>query len=414
MCPVLALSAAACYAKRMKVTSHRPRTTAAAQRAPAESAAPPAVPSTAAQQPEAAFAGTTSSGAVRPAAVQVPVGRTVENTPSGAARKLQRTGAGHVERTFAAIDLGSSSVKLLVQAQGADRRLRVVDDRRIGTNLGKGVGADGNLPDGNQQRVLDALRVLVAAAAEHGVAADEIPLIATAAVRNAPNGSAFIQRIRGEAGITRARVLTGDEEAQTGFQAALLGLEKRVPGRYATLDLGGGSFQLAVGTLEAMETGASTQVGSNRVQENLLPAGAISAADFSSADAQLAHLAPMPLAAEKLAGRRFVAMGGVSLFLKAQFGRNVIQRDEIEQLRASTGPLPPEERAAALLKNVGVEQRQALGVDTPEGARDYATKLPAKLTLLLHIMRTVGLDELHVSNADARHLLIHRDHAAET
>jgi hypothetical protein len=393
----------------MKIPPHVSRPVALpAHQAPAVSTGGPVAK--AQGQPDAVFAGTSQGTVTAPLQGSVTVGKTVENTPSGAARKLQKlTDSAGPRRVFASVDLGSSSVKLLVMGQGANGKMHVLEDQRVGANLGKGIGSDGNLPQANQERVLEALRTLLAAAAKHGVPPEDIPLIATAAVRNAPNGEAFMQSIRDGVGLTRARVLTGAQEAQTGYQAALLGLDERKPGRYATLDLGGGSFQLAVGTQDTMEQGASTQVGSNQVQDKLLPASVITAADYARADAALKSQAPMPLAASLLDGRQLVAMGGVSLFLKAQFGRNVIGRDEVEALRQQVGGLPPDQRAAFLLKDVDPSRRAALGVDTPEGALDYATKLPAKLTLLLHIMRTLDLAELHVSSADARHLLIEND-----
>ncbi len=367
--------------------------------------APTAAPATAA---EVAFAGVSQGVTPRPVASGDTAGKTLANSPAGAARALEQ-GVRGGDRVFASLDLGSSSVKMLVMAQGANGKLRVLEDLRIGANLGKGVAPDGTIPDANQQRVVDALQKLLAAAAVHGVDPSDVPLIATAAVRNAPNKEAFLHRLRDEVGLSRARVLTGDEEAQTGYRAALLGLENRPAGRYATLDLGGGSFQLAVGTQDAMKEGASTQVGSNQVQEKLLPAAAITAQDFQKADDALKALAPMPLGNAALEGCRFVGMGGVALFLRAQFGRNVVSRAEIEALRQNIGPHEPAQRAQVLLAGVPEDTHKALGVDTVEGKLDYATKLPAKLTLLLHIMRSVGLEELHISNEDARHLLIEQD-----
>ncbi|MEW5847234.1 MAG: hypothetical protein AB2A00_00420 [Myxococcota bacterium] len=332
----------------------------------------------------------------------------LEDSPLGAVMQARGVGGQGAERVYASVDLGSSSVKMLVLAQSAEGRMRVVDDVRIGANLGKDLGADGTLPPANQQRVVDALEVLLRKAAEHGVAPDEIPLIATAAVRNAPNGNTLMERLRTELGLTRARVLTGEEEAQTGYLAALSGIDRAGTDRFVTLDLGGGSFQLAIGNAQRMEQGGSTQLGSNRVQSELLPAGVIRAEDYAAADARLTDLAPLPLPPEALRGRTLAAVGGVSLFLKTHFGSNHISAQQIDALRREIGALDPPARAQHLLKDRSPDERRALGAETPEGAVDVATKLPAKLTLLLHIMRAADLPVLHVSDADARHLLIQR------
>ena len=350
-----------------------------------------------------------------PASQPIPVHQqpALAHSPTGAALGLQGSGMSTNRRVFASIDLGSSSVKLLVMAQNAAGALHVVEDRRVGANLGRQLAADGALPQSNQDRTLAALSELVAVAQARGVAPSDIPVIATAAVRNAPNGDAFVERMKTAVGLTDTRVLTGQQEAQTGYLAALAGISTQPTGRYVTLDLGGGSFQLAVGNPAQMERGGSTQVGSNRVQ-TLLPPGAISNAEFAAADRKLAQLAPMPLPVEAASGRTLAAVGGISLFLKTHFGRSDIGLSQIAALREQLGNLPPQDRIARLLENRTDAERMALGADTPERALDVAQKVPAKLTLLLHIMRTCGLETLHVSQADARHLLIHQAAAAAT
>lgn len=292
----------------------------------------------------------------------------------------------------AAIDLGSSSVKMLV----VDEDGRVVDDRRIGTNLGKGLPADGSLPEANQSRTLEGLRALLSSTE---IAPSAIPVIATAAVRNAPNGEAFMARVRREVGLSLARTLSGDEEAQLGYRAATTPLRRMGPGRFATLDLGGGSFQLAMGDEKSMEAGGSTQCGSNWITANF-------SEDFAAADHALVARAPLPLSVEQLRGRRWAAVGGIALFLRAHVGSDVIARGQIEALRAKLGTQSVDERGAYLTQGQSPAQRRALGTDTREGLLDSAQKIPAKLTLLLHIMRSAGLDELHVSDTDARHVLV--------
>src|SRR5690242_6602424 len=128
----------------------------------------------------------------------------------------------------AAIDLGSASAKLLV-VEGTTEL-----DRRIGVSLGKGVGADGTIPKTNQARAIAALTHFITTA---GVPAQEIDLVATAAVRNAPNQGVLMRRIH-DLGLVRARVLSGGEEAALAYRGALIG---RPHGAYAVLDLGGGS-----------------------------------------------------------------------------------------------------------------------------------------------------------------------------
>jgi hypothetical protein len=188
----------------------------------------------------------------------------------------------------------------------------------------------------------------------------------------------------------------------------------------ATLDLGGGSFQLAVGTRAKFEDGKSTQVGSNIILDTVItpflanslatdPAaqsGIVDAKAFAHVDAWLKANAPMPVDVAKLSGRTLVATGGVSKFMRAHFGKDVISRAEIDALRREVGALPVEQRTALVTKGKSDEQKVALGIDTPEGALDYGKKLPASASLLLHILTSIGADEVRVSETDVRHLLI--------
>lgn len=309
-------------------------------------------------------------------------------------------------KTFAAIDMGSSSAKLLVLRQKPRGGWETVVDLKEGTMLGKDIGADKVLPTENQERALKALRTFVAEAKKQGVPAEQVTMIATAVVRNTVNGKAFARRIHDELGLT-PRVLTGEQEAEAGYLGAIAAFRKAgEKQRFASLDLGGGSFQLAIGDGDRMAEGASTQVGSNFVLEHYFGNERLSNADFARADRELAKTAPMPLSATKLKGRQLVATGGVSKFLRAHFGRDVISRDDIDALRRQVGAMSYQQRIALVQKGKAKKTREALGVDTAEGARDYGVKLPASATLLLRILDGLNVDEVRVSSTDARHALI--------
>jgi exopolyphosphatase/guanosine-5'-triphosphate,3'-diphosphate pyrophosphatase len=340
---------------------------------------------------------------------EVPVGQRAGRTAG-----LHALREGVRKDVFASIDLGSSSGKLLVM-QRAAAGWRTLVDLKIGCALGKGVDNGGAIPAANMDRALDAVRTFVAVAAEHGVAVTDIPMITTAVVRNASNGAAFVARVAAEAGLS-ARVLSGDEEADLGFRGAL-GALLQTPGRYACLDLGGGSFQLAAGTHEGIEPGGSgsTQLGSNHILDEMIhphvppsgpDEGRIPAALFAQLDAAIDARGPMPIDPQKLAGRTLVATGGVSKFLRIHLGKDVVTRAEIDGLRRQLGAMSVPERAAFVQQGRTDEQKEALGIGTSPGAADYGRKLPASMSLLLHILDGIGVDEVRVSSTDARHALV--------
>ena len=314
-----------------------------------------------------------------------------------------------IGRTFAAIDLGSSSGKMIIAKQTASGVVTVLD-QKIGCALGKDVVNGAPMPADNMDRAIAALRAFVVTAMDHGVDVASIPLITTAVVRNASNGGEFVARVVADTGL-QAKVLSGDEEADIGFRGAL-GSMLATPGRYATLDLGGGSFQIAVGTDRGLEDGGSTQVGSNIILDTMINPrvaanGIVDAAVFDHVDSELKKSAPLPLNDDAIANRTLVATGGVSKFLRVQLGRDVIQRTEIDALRRQLGALPTADRAAFLAVGKSEDDKSALGIGTSPGASDYGKKLPASLSLLLHIVDGLGLDAIRVSGTDSRHALIH-------
>jgi exopolyphosphatase/pppGpp-phosphohydrolase len=309
--------------------------------------------------------------------------------------------------------MGSSSIKLLIL--GVDDR--VLTDKKIGARLGAGLGPDGSLPEANQERALAALRQLTALAVARGIDAEAITVIATAAVRQAPNGAAFRERVKRDVGLARARIIDTREQAELGYLGAIAPI-RVAGGRYATLELGGGSFHLAVGSESRMEEGGSTPLGSTYVMEQLLPTqsapggglaldgGLVDTAAFTLADAKLPEVAPLPLAPAALTGRTLVAAGGVARLLRAHLGSEHITRGALVKLRRQFGAMTVAERASVLEGGKSTKTLEALGLDTAAGAFERAARLPASLTLLCYLVDALGLSALQLGGTDARFALL--------
>ncbi|MGQ0506290.1 MAG: Ppx/GppA phosphatase family protein [Myxococcaceae bacterium] len=317
-------------------------------------------------------------------------------------------------QSYAAIDFGSSSAELLVQRRDAKGQLRTVLDKKLSTALGKDIGPDKLLPLENRERGLEVLRAFLADAARFGVKPEDVELISTAVMRNTLNGAEYAQQIRDEVGIKRARILSGEEEAQLGYQGAVKGAVKNESQKLATLDLGGGSFQLAIGTGNRFEKGGSTQIGSNYIVENLLKRGVLTSEQFAAADTALKELAPLPLPVEQVKGREVVAVGGVANFLGAHLGKAVVTRDEVEALRRSLGSMSLEERGETCRAGKDSTTLSALGIDTVERGYEYGVKVPSSLTLMVHVMDGLGLDWLRIGDTDARDVLVAQAAARDT
>src|SRR5215204_1044823 len=163
----------------------------------------------------------------------------------------------------AVIDMGSNSTRLLVAdvADGAVREL--TRETRI-TRLAQAVDSTGRLADEAIERVLAALADYKAEIDR--LAVERVAAVATSAVRDAANGSEFLETLRERFGI-EARILSGDEEARLTFLGATAA--RRAGGQPTlVLDIGGGSTELVIG-VPGEEPGfhVSTQAGAVRQTE---------------------------------------------------------------------------------------------------------------------------------------------------
>lgn len=137
----------------------------------------------------------------------------------------------------AVIDVGSNSIRLVVFS-GLNRSATTMFNEKVLCGLGRGLAGSGNLhPQGVAMARQNLLRFTRLAKA---MGARRIDMLATAAVREAADGSAFVAEIEEMCGQTVC-VLDGAEEARL----SALGLLSGFPvARGVMGDLGGGSLEL--------------------------------------------------------------------------------------------------------------------------------------------------------------------------
>lgn len=208
---------------------------------------------------------------------------------------LAEEATGTHER-YGVIDIGSNSIRLVV-FEGLRRAPLPMFNERILCGLGRSLHATGRLdPEGVEQALLNIERFGVLLRAM-GVA--RFDAIATAAVRDAEDGGAFVAEVERRCGF-RVRVLSGAEEAEM----AALGVLSGIPGADGVVgDLGGGSLELV-----HLVDGVITEQGT-------LPLGPLNLFAASGGQHKRARkiideaLAELPWLA-KMPKRAFYAVGG--------------------------------------------------------------------------------------------------------
>jgi exopolyphosphatase/guanosine-5'-triphosphate,3'-diphosphate pyrophosphatase len=138
---------------------------------------------------------------------------------------------------IAIIDIGSNSIRLVVY-QGLSRTPAVLFNEKVMAGLGRGIAAGGALTPESCEVALVALARFALLCEAMGV--DSTRAVATAAVRDAHNGPAFIARVRAETGLD-VEIIDGETEAR----GAALGVIAGIPEADGVVgDLGGGSLEL--------------------------------------------------------------------------------------------------------------------------------------------------------------------------
>jgi exopolyphosphatase/guanosine-5'-triphosphate,3'-diphosphate pyrophosphatase len=151
------------------------------------------------------------------------------------------------------IDIGSNSVRFVAYG-GAERVPSVLFNERVMAALGRGVAKDGKLDKQAMELTLRALARFRQLGKEMGL--KRLHTVATAAVRDASNGKAFLKQIA-EIGL-KPRLVSGDEEAEL----AGLGVLSAIPAANGTVaDLGGGSLELIKVANGKVGSGATLPLG---------------------------------------------------------------------------------------------------------------------------------------------------------
>lgn len=165
------------------------------------------------------------------------------------------------------LDIGSNTVHLLlVDAYPGARPVAFASHKRP-LSLVRYLDEGGAINEAGQRELLD----FVTEASEFAVKHQAVDMLAfcTSAIREAANGEAVLDRVESETGVHLTE-LTGEQEAGMTYYAV-----RRWFGWQANhildLDIGGGSFEMAVGTDEFPRSAHSIPLGAGRLTRDWLP-----------------------------------------------------------------------------------------------------------------------------------------------
>jgi len=206
----------------------------------------------------------------------------------------------------ACVDIGTNTTRVLVAAVKDGRLVEVLQQRAF-TRIGL-------LPEIPEEKIAEVAHVVaqqVALAHESG--AERVRVVATAAIRAAVNRDEFLAGMN-----VQVDILDGAEEAKLAFLGATATLGVELAGVVAVVDVGGGSTEVAVGTVQdGVRWSSSFLVGSGVLAQRYLISNPPSLAELRAArDHAMDVLATRAFPAADCA----VAVGGSAASLRTVVG----------------------------------------------------------------------------------------------
>jgi exopolyphosphatase/guanosine-5'-triphosphate,3'-diphosphate pyrophosphatase len=167
--------------------------------------------------------------------------------------------------TFAAVDVGSNSVRLKIAKLRRGRLETVHEDREV-TRLGQSVFRGGLLEPKAIAQTVKVLSRFHRSATSIGV--DRVRVVATSALRDARNASSFLEWVRSATG-WRPEIISGIEEGRL-IHLGVLSNAKVNSSPLLLIDLGGGSCELTVSVDGQIRSMVSLPLGAVRLTEEFI------------------------------------------------------------------------------------------------------------------------------------------------
>ncbi len=164
------------------------------------------------------------------------------------------------------LDVGSNTVHLLVVDAYPGARPWPATSHKVVLRLAEHLTDSGRI----SERGSDVLLAFVTEALEvaEDAGCQDVLAFATSAIRGAPNGEDVLARVRAGTGVD-LQVLDGPDEARLTFLAVRRWFGWSA-GRVLSLDIGGGSLELAVGEDEEPDVALSVPLGAGRLTRSHL------------------------------------------------------------------------------------------------------------------------------------------------
>jgi exopolyphosphatase/guanosine-5'-triphosphate,3'-diphosphate pyrophosphatase len=294
---------------------------------------------------------------------------------------------------YAAIDIGSNSIRMLAAEVVSGSPLKTLASSRQVTRLGEGVFRTGRI---GQSAMELCVNVLAQMAAEYrSVGVIGIRAVGTSALRDASNQDEFLKRAS-EALQAPVEVISGQEEARLIH----LGVQNRWPHpsqRVLMIDLGGGSAELILSEHGRMTQAFSKPLGALRLKEVFLKSDPPEARELHRM--------------EEYIQERIV--DAVKRFGDSPYDRAIATSATAAAVICAVNRVPRAKRETADRLRAGVSQVRKFYQEVSVGDLESRRKIPGigpkraeiivpGVAMLLQVLREFRLPKLYYSSAGLR------------
>lgn len=175
------------------------------------------------------------------------------------------------QRKFAAIDIGSNAVRLLImtitEQEGRDPLFKKTSLVRVPIRLGADVFLTEKISEENTKRMIDTMEAFKLLMRTHKI--ERFKACATSAMRESGNGEEVAQLVQEKTGI-KVHIIDGKDEADIIAATdlhALIQSDKT----YLYVDVGGGSTEFTLYSSGKTIASRSFKLGTVRLLENMVP-----------------------------------------------------------------------------------------------------------------------------------------------
>jgi exopolyphosphatase/guanosine-5'-triphosphate,3'-diphosphate pyrophosphatase len=289
------------------------------------------------------------------------------------------------DNQFAAIDIGTNSVRLLIASlhnQKLKPEFRALRMCRLGEGMTRG---DGLRPQA-VARTLQSLQEFSDLLRLHGIC--QVRAVATSAVREAPNATLFVEQVMSQTGLM-VEVISGEEEAYLSF----IGASRSLPEvkQCAVVDIGGGSTEFTFPSA----TSSGSPERSGVLTSRSIPLGAVRLTERPLLLSEI--LAQLKLALEGLQTMGSVPLIGVggTITTLAAVGQALpaYDPDQVQGYRLSRTEV---ERILFFLAAKTNQERKQISGLQPE----RSDIIVAGATILWAILGSLQTEQITVSDAD--------------